>query len=81
MRVGMILAAVAATMAVPAVAAEKEDDPNKIVCKKQQPEIGSRLGAKRVCATAAEWAAREEMRAEVKNNIDKIQHQRALTGN
>lgn len=82
MRVGLILAAAAAILAAPAIAAgDDESKGDKLICKKQQPETGSRLGAKRVCATAAEWAAREQMQAEVKNNIDKIQQQRALVGN
>ena len=30
------------------------EDPNKIVCQKEE-QIGSRLGAKKVCMTAKEW--------------------------
>jgi hypothetical protein len=33
-------------------------DPNKIVCQKEET-IGTRLGAKKVCMTVAEWQARQ----------------------
>ena len=32
----------------------KQTDPNRIICEKVQ-ETGSRLGAKKVCMTAAQW--------------------------
>jgi hypothetical protein len=32
-------------------------DAHKMVCKKEE-KIGTRLGAKKVCLTASEWAAR-----------------------
>lgn len=31
-----------------------KDDSNKIVCKKEE-QIGTRLGAKKVCMTVADW--------------------------
>lgn len=53
--------AAAVVFAVPAAAqtphtvkADREKDPNRIVCQKQE-QIGSRLGAKKVCMTAKEW--------------------------
>ena len=33
-------------------------DPNRIVCEKEET-IGTRLGAKKVCLTVAEWEARK----------------------
>ena len=57
--------------------ASKNFDPKRIVCKKQQPQPGSRIGAGRICATALEWQQRDEMSAETRRNIDKIQQQRA----
>ena len=34
---------------------------NKIICKRQPPPAGTRLGGKKVCATQAEWdLARKE---------------------
>lgn len=33
-------------------------DPNRIVCQKEET-IGTRLGAKKVCLTVAEWQARQ----------------------
>ena len=73
------LVAAAVVVGGPAMAAVKKDDTNKMICRKQQPNIGTRLGARRVCATAAEWKMRdEEIASEAKRNVDKIQQQRAL---
>ncbi len=48
----------------------KGTNPNdKIICERQD-QIGSRLGAKKVCKTAAQWA--EERRTE-RNDLEKIQ--------
>ena len=64
-----------ATMAMlPAVASagdKKADakDPNRIVCEKQE-ELGSRLGSKRVCMTAAEW---QQKRLNERQMIDRSQ--------
>jgi len=68
---------VAAIGLVPAVAAAEEKkaddkDPNRIICEKQEI-LGSRLGSKRVCMTAAEWAVK---RREDRQMIDKSQTQR-----
>ena len=45
--------------------AGKEDmgDPTRIICRKQA-NTGSRLGAKRVCATAGDWDARKQQNRE-----------------
>ena len=45
--------------------AGKEDmgDPTRMICRKQET-TGSRLGSKRVCATAAEWDARKQQNRE-----------------
>lgn len=63
----------AAVFAASAAHAEdkKKDDPNRMICEKQEV-LGSRLASKRVCKTAAEWEA------EKRNNrqaIDKAQTQ------
>lgn len=42
-------------VAAPAQAAGPTKDPNRIVCERQEV-LGSRLGGKKVCKTAAEWA-------------------------
>jgi hypothetical protein len=56
-------------------AAKPARDPNQIVCEKQE-EIGSRLAAKKVCKTRAEWA---EERRTIRMDIDKVQVQRDLS--
>lgn len=53
---------VAASAAAPTVAVEKP----KLICEKQV-EMGSRLAAKRICATKEQWAQRradEQLRAQ-----------------
>jgi hypothetical protein len=56
--------------APPAPAQAKAANPNdKIICERQD-EIGSRLGGKKVCKTAAQW--QEERRTE-RNDLEKIQ--------
>lgn len=44
-------------------------DPNRVVCVTTD-ELGSRLGSKRVCHTAAEWVA---YRRDIRNTVDKVQ--------
>ena len=39
--------------------AQSTNDPNKIVCQKEE-KIGSRLAAKKVCMTVGEWKARQQ---------------------
>jgi len=38
----------------------KKRDPNEIVCEKTEI-IGTRLGARRVCATRAEWVEKQKL--------------------
>src|SRR4051812_38244204 len=40
-------------------ATSKAKDPNRVICERQE-EIGSRLGGKKVCKTAAEWQLERE---------------------
>lgn len=47
----------------------KVKDPNKKICE-EMGVTGSRLGTKRVCMTAAEWAAQ---RQDHRNDIEKVQ--------
>lgn len=44
---------------VPNASASAKTDVNKIVCKKEE-QIGSRLGAKKVCLTVKEWQERAD---------------------
>jgi len=43
----------------PLRAATVQTDVNKVVCKKEE-EIGSRLGAKKVCLTVKQWQERAD---------------------
>jgi len=49
--------------------APKPKDPNAKVCEKIEV-TGSRLGSRRVCMTAADWAAQ---RQDHRNDIEKVQ--------
>jgi hypothetical protein len=44
-------------------------DPNKPICERVE-QIGTRLGAKRVCMTAAQWA---EQRREQREDMERVQ--------
>ena len=33
----------------------EEDSDNKVVCKKEPPPVGTRMGGRKVCRTVAEW--------------------------
>ena len=48
----------------------KKGDPNEIVCEKIEV-IGTRLGAKRVCATRAEWAEKRKLDREAVDNAQR----------
>ena len=43
----------------------------KMICEREQ-EIGSRLGAKRICRTQEEWDA---LRADARSNVERAQQQ------
>lgn len=79
MRIVRVLAvtAVAAMITAPALASDRKanDDPNRMICEKQEV-LGTRLAAKRVCKTAAEWAAEKQ---QARQQIDRTQVQRSST--
>ena len=80
MRRIIFVAVAAALLPAGASALERKDnkDPNRMICEKQGV-LGSRLATKRVCMTAAEWAAQ---RAAERQLIDKIQvQQKGPNGN
>lgn len=54
----------------------KAKDPNKVICERQE-EMGSRLGGKKVCKTAAEW---QEERAAQRRVLEDTQRQATSTG-
>ncbi|SMF77406.1 hypothetical protein [Allosphingosinicella indica] len=70
-------AAAPATQTPAAEKASASADGDKLICRKQQPPSGTRIGPTRVCATATEWQMRDEMTQETRRNIDKVQQQRA----
>jgi hypothetical protein len=49
-------------------ASEVAADPGKVTCK-SSPKLGSRLSVNRVCKTAAEWAAYDKDRQQLKRDI------------
>src|SRR5438045_4845181 len=54
-----------------APATAKDKDPNRIICERQE-EIGTRLGGKKVCKTAAQW---DEERRMQRDAVEKYQQQ------
>lgn len=54
--------------------ADKEvmGDPTRIICRKVE-QIGTRLGSKRICATAAQWSA---IRDQDRQGLEQVQNQR-----
>jgi hypothetical protein len=69
-RVLLVTAALGMASAATAEDKKKEaKDPNRIICEKQE-ELGSRLGSKRVCMTAAEW---QQKRLNERQMIDRSQ--------
>ena len=69
------VAATAQTSAAPAD--EKEVAQNKMVCR-TFTEIGSRLNRRRVCRTQLEW---DEIEAETRKTVERVQHTKQTTGN
>jgi hypothetical protein len=62
--------------AQPGAPAASKDDPNRIVCEKEEV-IGSRLAAKKICLTAAQW---QEQKARHREQLEKFQQQNTSTG-
>jgi Spy/CpxP family protein refolding chaperone len=56
--------------------APKSNDPNRIVCDVEQT-TGTRLGARKVCKTAFEWA---QMKRDQRETLEKVQQQATSTG-
>jgi hypothetical protein len=56
--------------------ASKGTDPNRMVCEVEQT-TGTRLGARKVCKTAAEWA---QLKREHRETLEKVQQQATSTG-
>lgn len=65
-----------------AVGGESETpDENARICRTEPPPIGTRLGARKVCATKKEWALLDAPKAETRMNIKRIQEVRSCGGN
>ena len=60
----------------PAQSAPKAKDPNRITCERVE-QIGSRLSAKKICHTAAEW---EELRKTGRDQVEDWQRQLTSPG-
>jgi invasion protein IalB len=60
----------------PAAASDKAEDPNKMICEKQEV-IGSRLGTRRVCRTRAQWA---DLQLQDRQEVERVQVQRGMKG-
>jgi hypothetical protein len=74
MRVAIVVFATLALVPALAAAGEKKadkNDPNRMVCEKQEV-LGSRVATKKVCMTAAQW---EDRRREDREAIEKGQKQ------
>ena len=59
-----------------APAAAKNKSGDRMICERQE-EIGSRLGGKKVCKTAAQW---ELERQQNRQTIDQVQQQATANG-
>jgi hypothetical protein len=54
--------------------ASKPADPNKLICERVE-KTGTRLGARRVCMTAAQWDAQRREQREDLERVQRIQNQ------
>jgi invasion protein IalB len=59
-----------------APAVSKDKDPNRIICEREE-EIGTRLGGKKVCKTAAQWQLERQQQRET---IEGVQRQGTSVG-
>lgn len=66
----------AAQPAAPAAPEAKAKDPNRVICEREE-EIGSRLGGKKVCKTAAQW---QDERNQQRQTLEGVQRQATSTG-
>lgn len=75
MKILLLAVAGASLLAGAAVASPPatKSDPNKKICRSEAAN-GSRLGSKRICKTAAEWA---DYARQTREAVDQIQQRRA----
>ena len=62
--------------AAPVAQEKKANDPNQVVCERQE-STGSRIASKRVCMTRAQWA---ERKLQDRQELDRVQIQRGSKG-
>jgi hypothetical protein len=51
----------------------REGNPNEVICRPVAPLLGSRLNARRMCATRAQWIDMVDNRAFARRNIEQVQ--------
>lgn len=75
-------AAAPAPAAVPAPAAAPAASPggNEVICKRLDATTGSRIGARRVCKTAAQWLHDQQVTYETMQNLQQYQQDQATMG-
>lgn len=54
-------------------------DPNEVLCRRTPPPIGTRMGARRQCATRAEWQRRDAERAMLRRSGEEMATTRACS--
>ena len=76
--VAMTAPAIAQVPAAQAPAAQERqpNDPNEVVCEKQE-STGSRIASRRVCMTRAQWA---ERKLQDRQELERVQIQRGAKG-
>jgi invasion protein IalB len=76
--VAMTAPAIAQAPAAQAPAAQEKqpNDPNEVVCEKQE-STGSRIASRRVCMTRAQWA---ERKLQDRQELERVQIQRGAKG-
>jgi len=68
--------AMADTPAPPTQKTQRTQDPNEVICQRQEV-VGSRLQTRRVCRTRAEWA---DLQLQDRQEIERVQVQRGSIG-
>jgi hypothetical protein len=54
----------------PAQSATAAEDPDRVICRRPQAALGSRVARRRICRTVAEWRAFEEDRAQMRRDLN-----------
>ena len=70
------IAQIAPAPQAPPAAPAKDKDSNRIICERED-EIGTRLGGKKVCKTAAEW---QQERQQQRETLEGVQRQGTSMG-